>query len=287
MASVLLLGCGDLGLELGARLAKAGHSVVGIKRTHSVADFPLFYADLLEKGSVDRALEVNALRPDIALITPTPASRDEAGYQAMYDCGIAQMLESLRRSNPGCVPLFVSSTSVYPQQQGEWVDEDSRCDAEHFRGRWVRHGEEQVQAAFPRHLILRFSGIYGPGRNRQIQMLETGSPQQKDPPYYTNRIHREDCVGVMEFSIDRLLRGETLPQILLASDSDPAPQWLVSEWLAQRTGLPVPTAKPFDARAVQNKRCNNARLLSLGYGLRYPSFRDGYAAQLASAESPQ
>jgi hypothetical protein len=114
-------------------------------------------------------------------------------------------------------------------------------------------------------------------------MLRTatrGDPIQHHPPYYTNRIHQQDCAGVLAFLFKQRLAGQRLEQCYLASDDDPAPLWDVVTWLAERMHCPPPPVKITGDDAAMNKRCDNRRLKALGYQFRYLSYRKGYLEML-------
>jgi hypothetical protein len=98
---------------------------------------------------------------------------------------------------------------------------------------------------------------------------------QQTPPYFTNRIHQQDCVGVLCFLLEQRLAGKALDQYYLASDDDPAPMWEVISWLAERLHCRPPSLA-VGSDAGMNKRCSNARLKALGYQFQYPSYKDGY-----------
>ena len=99
---------------------------------------------------------------------------------------------------------------------------------------------------------------------------------QQNPPYYTNRIHQQDCIGVLAFLLERRMAGVTLEQCYLASDDDPAPMWEVVSWLAEHTNCQAPAVKSAEAPCDMNNRCTNQRLKALGYKFLYPGFKDGY-----------
>jgi nucleoside-diphosphate-sugar epimerase len=127
--------------------------------------------------------------------------------------------------------------------------------------------------------VIRFGGIYGAGRNRLLERVSQGAVADAVTPAYTNRIHRDDCVGILEFCLLRDLAGEPLPDILLGVDDDPASEWEVLSWLASQLEAPALRHQPGDGQ--RNKRCSNRLLKSLGYRFRYADFRSGYAAILA------
>ena len=142
--------------------------------------------------------------------------------------------------------------------------------------------DRQLQQEFDRlqkerdNLVVRFAGIYGPGRKRILRIAAKGDPIQYRPPYYTNRIHKEDCLGVLIFLFEQRLTGKKLYSHYLASDDEPAPMWEVVSWLAKRLKCKQPEIKQVDKDAAQNKRCCNKRLKELGYRFQYPTFREGY-----------
>jgi nucleoside-diphosphate-sugar epimerase len=128
----------------------------------------------------------------------------------------------------------------------------------------------------PANIVVRFSGIYGPGRESLLRLAMQAPAIQQTPPYFTNRIHQQDCIAALSFLLEQRLAGKALAQCYLASDDDPAPMWDVMTWLAEHLHCPPPSVKKVDADAGMNKRCSNAKLKALGYRFRYPSYKDGY-----------
>ena len=288
MARILIAGCGDIGATLGQSLSAAGHEVWGLKR--HPADLPPgiqpLAADLTDPATL------NVLPPalDGVVYSAAAAGFSEAAYQAAYATGVQNLLDALRRA--GQQPhrlLFTSSTSVYAQHQGEWVDEDSPAEAGGFSGRCIRAGEQRMWDSPWPAVAVRFGGIYGPGRTRLIESVRAGTATRPaGPPLYTNRIHRDDCARVLE----HLLFLPDPAPLYLAVDDDPAPLGEVLSWLATQLGVPEPPLaanpplKPGAEigdpalRMRASKRCRNARLRASGFQFRYPSYRDGYAALL-------
>ncbi len=271
MANLLIIGCGDIGAALGHRLAAQGHRVTGLKRhPPAAADGVIRYvtADIVDTATL-RGLETDV---DQVFFIVSADGRTEQSYRAVYETGLNHVLERFS----GRPLLFVSSTSVYAQSHGEWVDEESIAEPDDTNSRLIRQAERQVLAANPANMVVRFSGIYGPGREYLVRLAATSPAIQKTPPYYTNRIHQDDCVGILSFLFAQRLAGVPVDRCYLASDDDPAPMWDVVCWLAVRQHCPSPVVKPVADDAPMNKRCDNARLKALGYRFRYPSFQDGY-----------
>ena len=278
---MLIAGCGYVGSALGRRLVAAGHEVFGLRRkpddlpegVHPIA------ADLSERATL-RSLPADL---DAVVYTAGADRFDEASYQAAYVDGVRQLLAALEEQHtlPARI-LFTSSTAVYGQQDGEWIDEGSPALPRGFSGRCLLEGERLVWAAGHPGLVVRLGGIYGPGRTRLIENVRGGTATLREGPYYTNRIHRDDCARALEH-----LLGLASPQPLyLGVDCEPADEALVLQWLAERLGVPPPTrARTRDSARLRrsgSKRAANDRLLATGYRFLYPTFREGYSALLGA-----
>ena len=96
--------------------------------------------------------------------------------------------------------LHVSSTSVYGQEDGSWVDEDAPCQPTDTNGEIVLEAEQTLRRQRPDASILRFAGIYGPGRLMRTASLLAGEPMRGDPDRWLNLIHRDDGARVLAFS---------------------------------------------------------------------------------------
>jgi nucleoside-diphosphate-sugar epimerase len=279
---VLIAGCGYLGNALGAALLRDAHEVWGLKRR------PGGLASGIQPVEADLGLAVT-LRDlptglDFVFYMVSPGGSDDALYRAACVEGLRNLLETLeaRRERPRRV-FFVSSTAVYAQQDGEWVDEASPTEPRHFSGRRLLEGERLlIESPFAGTLV-RLGGIYGPRRARLIERVRTGSAVYRGrPPQYTNRIHRDDCVGAFL----HLMGLEAPERLYLGVDCEPAAEASVLGWLAGVLGAPPPRAVESvpRRRGNGNKRCRNDRLLGSGYAFRYPTFREGYTAVLAGAD---
>ena len=271
----LIAGAGYVGAALAQGLAAAGHEVVLLRRS----EMPpppggrAFRADLTAPGALD-ALPAT----DLAFYTAAADERSDDAYRRAYVEGVARLIERLaRQPAPPRRLLFTSSTAVYGQQDGEWVDESSATEPADFGGRRLLEGEALVRAApFP-GTVLRLGGIYGPGRSSLIERARSGAA---GGPTFTNRIHRDDAAGALA----HLARLPAAAPCYVGVDSEPATEADVLDWLARRLGAPAASAPsaapPAPRRARGSKRCRNALLLASGYRFRYPSYREGYEALL-------
>ena len=225
---VLIAGCGDVGNALGRLLLADGCTVYGLRRDVSglAAGLVPVAADLAQPAAASLPAALDA----VVYTAAADEGSDEA-YRRAYVDGQRRLHDAL--SATGARPsrwIFVSSTGVYAQADGETVDVDS--------------------------------------------------PAEAEPPLWTNRIHRDDCAGVLR----HLLALPAPAPVYVGVDCEPAPQCEVMDWLAERLGVArPPRAAVGDGPARGSKRCSNARLLASGYRFLYPSFREGYAAVLAES----
>ncbi len=283
MARILIAGCGYVGGALGGRLAALGHQVWGLRRRP--APLPRGVEPLTADLTVPRSLKELPGDLDVVFTMLSPGGSDDPHYRAAYVDATRVLLEALDRQR--CRPrrlFFVSSTGVYAQSDGEWVDEASPTEPPHHAGRRLLEGEALAAAGpFP-STIVRFAGIYGPRRTSLIERVRSGSARYRSAPVqWTNRIHREDCAGVLA----HLMQLEAPEPLYLGVDCEPASDRAVLEWLAGALGAPAPRPASADERpsrgARGSKRCRNARLLGSGYAFRYPSFREGYRELIGAA----
>ena len=279
-ADIVIAGCGDVGGALAERLRDAGHRVAGLRRRAGLlpAGIEPLAADLADSATL---APLGARHVDLVVVTSAAGRFEEAHYRRVYVEGLANLLAALR-GTPRV--LLASSTGVYHQHRGEWVDEDSPAEPRVFSGRVLLEAEALLRQRVGAHgTVVRFGGIYGPGRERLLREVAAGIGCPREPVRYTNRIHRDDCAGILQFLAERALGGETLAPLYLGVDSEPAPMWEVRHWIAAELGVALDDAAggAQGGRAPGSKRCSNRRLLEAGYALRYPDFRAGYAPLIA------
>ncbi len=299
--TLLIVGCGDIGCRLAQRLSAEQTStssqpfqVFGLRR--NIEALPTGIAPL--QGDVTEPDSLSSLAQhafDYMVMTLTPGEFSEAAYRRAYIEGTRNVLNAL--TQPPKRIFWVSSTSVFSETDGNWVDETSPTDAPGFSGRCLREAEQLVEACSP-YTLVRFAGIYGPGRRRLIEQVKAGKGALEEPIQWTNRIHIDDCAGVLAHLIQldlqqqdsrqqdlqqqetgqRKTQEQTLENLYIACDSHPTPMHEVKQWLAQELGLELTNQEP--SKMPGNRRCNNARLLQTGYVFQYPDFRAGYRAIL-------
>ncbi|MDT3719420.1 NAD-dependent epimerase/dehydratase family protein [Pseudomonas oryzihabitans] len=279
MSTILIAGCGDVGSRLGLQLVAQGHRVYGLRR--NVAALP---AELLPvAGDLADARPPSAWprEPLDQVVYATAATdHDEAGYRAAYVDGLRHLLGWL--SACGQHPqrlLFVSSSGVYAQQDGAWIDETAPAEPQRFSGRLLREAEDLALGSGIPATVVRLTGIYGPGREALLRQVRAGARAARQPPLYGNRIHVEDAAGLLALLLQRDREGVALDELYLGVDDDPAPLDEVVDWLRARLGISF-WSDAAELRRAGSKRCRNARARALGWEPRFPSYREGYAAIL-------
>lgn len=274
---VLIVGCGDIGRRLAQRLPQETYEVTGLRR-NPPDDLPFLRYQACDVTNASEFGEV--LRQDfsVILISMTPSERSDAGYRDAYVQTCQNLVEELRaQSLKPRLLIFVSSSAVYGQMDGSWVDEESSTEPEGYSGKRLLEAEVTIQNSGYPNTIVRFSGIYGPNRNRLIEQVRQSKASSST--HITNRIHADDCAGSLAHLIELSRNGQNLQPIYLATDSAPVAMIDVVTLLAQQMGV---TNFLSDEAANErgNKRCSNQRLLDSGYVFRYPTFKEGYAAVL-------
>lgn len=275
---VLIVGCGYVGISVGKELAQAGHEVWGMRRTAESRDAleqqgirPLM-ADITQPESLKR------LTGDYDWVVHCVASGGGAveDYRQVYLEGTRNLLAWVRGRHPQKL-VYTSSTSVYGQIDGGWVDETSPTEPESGTGKILLEAEGMLLSAGA--MVLRVAGIYGPGRGYWLKQFLSGEARLEGTgDRFLNMIHRDDVAGAIIASLERGEPG----RIYNTVDDEPVQQRVLFEWLAKRLGRPMPQPGLQTARkrGFTNKRVSNRRLKEeLGYRLRYPTLREGYGAE--------
>jgi nucleoside-diphosphate-sugar epimerase len=276
----LIAGCGYVGTELACTLlAERAHEVWGLRR--SAGTMPGGVREIV--ADLSRAETLTALPTglDVVFYTVGADGHTPEQYESAYVTGLANLWSALRAA--GAPPrrlVVVTSTAVYAQNDGEWVDESSPTEPREFSGRTLLRSEALARTLAAEAVIVRFGGIYGPRRTRFVDTVRNGTSTLGPGPEYTNRIHRLDCAGVLA----HLAKLASPAPTYIGVDDEPADRRAVVEWLAARLDVtpPRPAAGIGGTSAVRGKRCSNRLLRASGYAFRFPTFREGYADVLAA-----
>lgn len=266
---VLLVGCGDLGADIGLRLAARSHSVAAIRRNADLVPAPLLgiAADLTQETPSLPDLDLGLL-----VIALTARPRTEEAYRATYVDGMRRALDALDAA--GQAPrraVLVSSTGVYGEiGSDELVDETAVPQPADGPARMLLEAEGVFASRVPGGTVLRLSGLYGSGEPRLVGLAHTG--QLGDPHRWTNRIHRSDAAAAV---VHLLTRDESPEGLYVGNDDEPAQLGDVAAYLTSSES----TADPAHGGG---KRLSNARLRASGWVPEYPTYREGYAAHVVT-----
>lgn len=287
---VAILGCGYVGLELGRQLVDAGHDPIGVRRSAAGVDaieaagFDAVRADVTDADSLSVVTDVDAV-----VFIASSGGRDAAAARAVYVDGLRTAIDHFgTRDDPPTHVVYTSSTGVYGDHAGDFVDEETPLEPTTEKTRVLADAEgvlhDRTEAYGLRGTVVRFAGLYGPQRYRLSRYLE--GPVTDG---YLNMLHRDDAAGVVRFALTDPAAADA--DVLLAVDDEPVDRWTFADWLADACGVDRPPrvtaaerlaegelSEAARRRLTTSKRCSNDRLHALGYEFAYPTYREGYRA---------
>lgn len=267
----LIVGCGYVGQAVGklALARKAARAIIGLRRrerTHTAA-FPIYGADVTQPGwrTVLGAQPVTCV-----VYCAAPGRGQPDSYQRTYVDGLRAVIEGLR-THQSLAPrlILTSSTGIYTENAGGWVDEHTPIDA-HASPRiaCLSASEALVHAAGEGNCVLRFAGIYGPGRTRITDASEQSPLPLRPHPHMSNHIHRDDCAG----SIVHVATMARPQPLYVASDLAPVDYNALLLRLAAARSGGAAHAGPIPQGTATGKQCDSTRLQKDGFVFTYPQF---------------
>ena len=282
----LILGCGYLGLRVARRWLEAGETVYALTRSADRA------AAWSEEGI--RPLVGDVMLPETLSDLPAADTvvfaigHDPASGKSVRDTYVDGLRNVLAALSPDIGRLiYISSTGVYGDQCGRWVDEQTECRPTRAAGRACLEAEQTLLAhrLADRTVILRLAGLYGPGRIPRQAALLAGEPIDAPQNGYLNLIHVDDAASVVLAAATAPL---SFPSVYLVADGNPVVRADYYAELARLLGAPPvrfrepDTTSAAAARAAADKRIGNSRMLAdLQIRPQYPSYRDGLRAIVA------
>jgi len=275
VAATLIAGCGDVGTRLARRLAVRGERVLGLRR--SVGALPAGVEPVVADLGDPASLAVLPQGITRLVYLPAPDARTPQAYRRVYVEGLVALLDRL---DPATLEraLLVSSSAVYGEHAGAWVDEETPPAPLGFNGAILLEAEALWRARLPDQPVLRLAGLYGPGRTRLLDELRAGRARApRDPPFYANRMQVDDAAA----ALDHLLSLPAPAPLYLGCDDTPLPQFELYAALAGMLGAPAPGEGPPPA-GIGNKRLSNARLRASGFAPVWMDARRGYAALIGT-----
>ena len=234
---------------------------------------------MTDPAALERVPDADAL-----VFAASSGGRGAEAAERVYVDGLRTAIEAFgaRESSPERL-VYTSSTGVYGDHDGGWVDETTPLDPTTGKTEVLAEAERLARELASEYDIdggvARFAGLYGPDRYRLERYLE--GPVTEG---YLNMIHRDDAAGVVRFMLE-----SSDEELLLAVDDEPVDKWAFADWLADECGVERPPKRtkaerlaaddlpaPARRRIRTSKRCSNERLRELGYELRHPTYREGY-----------
>lgn len=282
---VCILGCGYVGLEL-ARQLQPRHEVIGVRRSEAglaaveATGATAVRADVTETDSLADVPDADAL-----VFAASSGGRGADAAREVYVDGLRTVIRAFGgRENPPERLIYTSSTGVYGDHDGGWVDEGTPLDPTTEKTRVLVEAERVAREVAADHgirgQVARFAGLYGPDRYRLERYLD--GPVTAG---YLNMIHRNDAAGAVGFMLER----DPGDEVLLVVDDEPVDKHVFADWLADECEVDRPPkrskAERLDdpglseaarRRILTSKRCSNERLRERDYEFRYPTFREGY-----------
>ena len=274
MAKILIAGCGGIGCTLGKLLVQNGHEVYGLRR--DISEIP----ETITPIQADLATPTSNLPNDIDYVfyTASAGKYKDTAYYLAYVSGVKHLLKDLANQNIKRF-FFISSTSVFGQNDGEMVDETSPTSDANFSTKRLLEGEALVLESKIPSTVIRFGGIYGPGRTHLIYLVTQGKVHCMDG-VWSNRIHSTDCVGILKHLLGLNEEDPSLvDNLYVGVDSHPTPLCEVYDWLSEQLCVPdVEHIEPKESsrHMRSNKRISNKKILSTGYEFIYPDYQSGY-----------
>ena len=253
----VIVGCGFVGTRLARNLIEDGQNVVAVTRS----GISIEGVESIERDVTDDDLEL----PDADRIfyLVSAGGRDADAYRAAYVDGLRNTLATTD------APLvYSSSTGVYETDDGSWVDEETRVEPTTERTRVLLRAEELVRERDD-GTVVRFGGLYGPGRIGVERYL--GDTTVKAG--YLNLIRGVDAASAL------LAAHEGDDDLYVAVDDEPVDRHELARWMSERVGRPH--GELVDETRSPNKRCSNERLRSTGWTPEYPTYREGYVSLLS------
>jgi len=275
MPRVLIAGCGYVGVTSASLFAEAGWEVTGWTRSKESAE--QVSAGAISATAIDisdlRSVRRSGFDADVVVHCAGVAKRDDQSYQQVYRDGVANLVASFPRARL----IFTSSTSVYAQQDGSWVTEESPTEPLTERGKILCQAESIVLDHGG--VVLRVAAIYGPGRSFLLRSIINRAPLASGSDRFVNQVHRDDVAGAIFF----LAKHEAIlaPRIFNVVDDLPVLRSEIMTWLSAELRIPLSSSEGIEEkRTGSNKRVSNAKLRALGWAPIYPNYVDAFTRSI-------
>lgn len=279
----VIFGCGYLGRRVADAWKKQGRNVVAVTRSESrarelaAAGLIPYVADVCDPASLANLPDADRVLFAVGYDRAAGRTQEE-----VFVSGVRNVVEQIGQRCQRF--LYVSSTSVYGQSDGSWVDEQSATIPTQPGGKFCLAAESVIRSGLSDASILRFAGIYGPGRLlARVADLQVGRELPGDSAAWLNLIHVDDGVAAVLGASD----AASVPPIVLVADDRPVTRGEYYAVLVKLVGAPPAKFDPSQERSRGsgglNKRCANRVLReTLNVALRYPTYESGLPAALGT-----
>ncbi len=285
---LVVLGCGYIGGEVARQALTKGLKVSALTRNPAKAEVLRNDGiDVIESDLASNTWhDLMPLQADFVLNCVSSGGSGLEGYRQSYFNGMQSILAWSRKAQLGTF-VYTGSTSVYSQDGGVAVDENSSAEPSNDRAALLLETEDIVRASttFGRWFILRLAGIYGPGRHYILDQVRSEQALAGSGAHRLNLAHRDDiCSAIWKtFEAPRQVANE----VFNVCDDAPTPKAELAVWLADRLNLPAPRFDPtlssVRRRTVPDRVILNAKIKQLlGWQPAYPDYRAGYAEILSA-----
>jgi dTDP-4-dehydrorhamnose reductase len=294
--SIAIVGFGDLGEPLSDVLRASQWRCFGLRR--NALAVPAGVEGLAIDLQHAPSLRVLAdIRPDVVMIALTPTERSAEGYVRGFSNSMRAIVEGLAGHQPQQA-FFVSSTRVYAEAAGGWVDESATLARDDpFAGAIIR-AEDALLEALPGALVLRAAGLYGNVPGHLLKRVAAGRLTPRQPLRFGNRVHRDDVAGFIAHTMSHMaertiaLQGPEpgvafqdpthvfAQRVINLVDQAPVPLQETEAWLCAQLGQSYIPDNGDPGAPPSGKRVRSTGLAASDYSLQYPDYRAGYAPAL-------
>jgi len=276
---LLVIGCGKLGQKLGLLAKKTPLDLLGFKRKKITStNIRIEQQDIFDKSFFDK---VKIHSPDFILYSLSADEQSEKSYQRNYVEGLKQVIKSIKYINNFQHLFFVSSTSVYGDNNDQFIDEFSETSPKNFRGTILLEAENLLNTVKFNSTVLRLSGIYGSGRNYMIKLSQDAESWPK-VDRWTNRINEDDAANFIIFLLNQCLQGEIPEKLYLLTDKEPVTLFRLLNWIRQNLNLKNKINITSDP--ILGKRLRSSIIPSLKFEYKYPTYKQGYKELIQEAK---
>jgi len=255
--TIIIAGFGRIGVKI-ANMLCTQYQIIGLKRTAIQSKHTVLLGDVTNQSHLIEVIQ--RYQPIAIIIIMTPAERTKIGYQQSYLAAVTNVIECCHSTQQKPHVGFVSSTAVYGQNDGSWVDENTSKQPQRFNGQVLLQCEQRLANSKLPHIIWQPSGIYQQSKPPNTQRL-----LNLDNDRWSNVIELQDVCHAMVQTLQlQLPQNKPKSNCYIITDSMP----YLSSQLLRSLGIQPP--QKWSNKAISGKRCSNHKILKVVGSLQYP-----------------